>query len=497
MRVNVVHPNHKLDQMGECCLVLPVFAGAKAAASAVMHPEDAQAIERLLAAQVITGKPGDCYSIHTPNRMYTEILALGMGKREAFSGEALRRGAGSASGELSKRRKTAVILDASGESGWPIECFLEGLMLGQYRFERYKAKKADTPEPSNIEQITFVIPSEYSVKESVACCARAALVCDAVNWARDLGNTAPNDLTPIRLAEIAQEMARESGLGFECLDERQMAELGMGALLGVAKGSAETPRLIFLRYEHPEATETIGLAGKGVTFDTGGISIKGSDGMQDMKYDMCGAAAVLGAMKALAALKPKRNIVAAVPAVENMLGGKAQHPGDVVRAYNGKTIEVQNTDAEGRMILADAIAYLVERHKPVRLADIATLTGGCITALGHHAIGLMSNNDAEAACAIACGEAVGERLWRLPLWEDYNELMQSDYVDICIVGASREASAIVGGCFIQQFVSGTPWIHLDIAGTAFDVKHLPYLNPKYATGSGVRLLVQWACSPGV
>ncbi|HQH52114.1 MAG TPA: leucyl aminopeptidase, partial [Candidatus Hydrogenedentes bacterium] len=254
----------------------------------------------------------------------------------------------------------------------------------------------------------------------------------------------------------------------------------------------EPPTLSVLHYKHDAATKTVAFVGKGVTFDTGGISLKPVQGMHEMKFDMCGAAAVFGAFRAIAALKPALNVVCVVPACENTPGGHAQKPGDVVRAYNGKTIEVNNTDAEGRLILADALAYTIREHQPDHVVNLATLTGACVVALGHYAAGLMSDDDALAESLEAAGAVTGERVWRLPLWDDYDKLLEGAHADICNIGPPKEAGTIVGGCFLKHFVGDTPWAHLDIAGTAWGGKNIPYLDPKHATGYGVRLLTEWA-----
>jgi leucyl aminopeptidase len=264
----------------------------------------------------------------------------------------------------------------------------------------------------------------------------------------------------------------------------------MNALLGVARGSAQPPRLIILEHHYSDDVKTVALVGKGVTFDTGGISIKPAASMHEMKYDMCGAAAVLCAFMTLAELRPAINVIAVVPAAENMTGDAAQRPGDIVRAYNGKTIEVHNTDAEGRLILADAMAYAVDKYKPAAMVDAATLTGACVVALGFYAAGLFTNNQELADSLIAAGNATGERLWQLPLWPDYEKLIEGTHADLCNIGP-REGGAISAAAFLKEFVGDTPWAHLDIAGTAWGVKNIPYWSTDHATGFGVRLLTNW------
>ena len=491
MRMSVVHSNHVPFAEEAAGLVLPVFSDALELPKAVLHPDDAGLIESLIADRVIAGKQEECRSVPTPLRAYKSILIVGLGPRDAYSDEVLRRAAGAVCGPLRDHRLTAVVLDASGQPALSVDAFLEGLILGQYRFDRYKARKQDEHPPSLVERFTAVVGDTVATSEVEERCIRADVTCRCTNWARRLANAAPNDLTPALLADEAREMSEEVGCSFECLDEDRLADLGMRALLGVTRGSAEPAKLIILTRRHADDAETVALVGKGITFDAGGVSIKPSESMHEMKYDMCGAAAALGAMMALCLLNPPVNLVCLVPAAENVVDASSQKPGDVVRAYNGKTIEIHNTDAEGRLILADTLAYAIDRFKPDRVVDVATLTGACIVSLGHHAAGLMANDDALAGALTRAGEKTGERVWRLPLWDDYAKLIEGTHADLCNIGPAKEAGAIIGGCFLKEFVGDTPWAHLDIAGTAWSVKNVPYLNPKDATGYGVRLLTEW------
>jgi leucyl aminopeptidase len=293
------------------------------------------------------------------------------------------------------------------------------------------------------------------------------------------------------LATEAEKMANEFELEVTIFNETDLERMKMDAFLGVNRGSAEPPRLIVLKHDVPESTTTLALVGKGVTFDTGGITLKSGPGMHEMKFDMCGAAAVLGAMRAIAQMNPQVNVVAAVPASDNKPGPNAQVPGDIVRAYNGKTIEIYSTDAEGRMLLADTLAYIVDQYKPDAIVDIATLTGACIYALGHYAAALLGNNDELEGDLELAAEASGDRVWPLPLWDEYGRLMKGVHADLNNAGPRGEAGTITAAAFLQEFVGDTPWAHLDIAGTAWDVKHVPYLHPDHATGFGVRLFTQW------
>jgi leucyl aminopeptidase len=342
-----------------------------------------------------------------------------------------------------------------------------------------------------VDVFLIVAKSKRAADEWSGRCRHAALVCESVNWARDLANAASNDMTPAQLAYEARALADWLHLGNETLDEGRMAELGMHALLGVAKGSAEPPKLIVLTHHYGHNVPTVAIVGKGVTFDTGGVSIKPAEKMHEMKWDMSGAAAVLGVMRVVGHLKPRVNVVCVAPAVENTLDARAQKPGDIVKAYNGKTIEVYNTDAEGRLILADALAYTLDHYQPDYTVDVATLTGAAVVAFGHYAAAVVSTDEALLESLRASGEAVGERLWPMPLWDDYRKLIEGTHADVCNIGPPREASTIVGGCFLREFIGDARWAHIDIAGTAYGAQHIPYLDPKSASGFGVRLLSKW------
>jgi leucyl aminopeptidase len=338
-------------------------------------------------------------------------------------------------------------------------------------------KKTDTPE---FGAIAFA-----GAGSDGSALATAEAIADGVRFARELGNLPPNICTPAHIAEQAKKLAAEQpGVTCEVLEEAQMRELRMGALLGVAQGSANKPRMITLQWNGAGDAKPYALVGKGVTFDTGGISIKPSAGMEEMKFDMCGAAGVLGAFLTAVKLKLKLNIVCVVPAVENMPGSNAQRPSDVVTTMSGQTVEVLNTDAEGRLILCDALTY-VQKFAPQVIVDAATLTGACVVALGKHATGLMTQDDALAADLLAAGEATLDRAWRLPLWDDYQSQLDTGYADIANIGG-KYAGAITAGCFLSRFTEGFRWAHLDIAGTAWDEG-----RKGSATGRPVPLLVQY------
>jgi leucyl aminopeptidase len=491
MRINVVRQSYLSFDKSENCLALPVFEDSFPLFSSALLEEDAQALQQLAEKHILTGKSGACYYWPKASGAYRGILTLGLGKRDLFTAETLRRAAGKACTLLNDNRVSHVYLDATREAELPVAAFLEGLVLGQYDFDVYKVRPADAAPPARIAAATIVVGEKVKDEPLRKQFRLDVLMALGTNGARHLANTPANEMTPAALAEFARGIARESGCDCTVLEQTQLASLGMNALLGVARGSSEAPKLIVLRHDAGPDAPTVAMVGKGVTFDTGGLSLKPPEKMHEMKYDMSGAAAVLCAMMCITEQRPKVNVVAVVPAAENKPGPDAQCPGDIVRAYNGKTIEVHNTDAEGRLLLADALSYTVDKFKPDAMVDIATLTGACVVALGHHAAGILGNDDDLISALIASGENTGERLWRLPLWKDHEELVEGTHADLCNIGPKGEAGTIAGAAFLKAFVGDTPWAHIDIAGTAWGAKHLPYLDAKHATGFGVRLLTHW------
>ena len=330
------------------------------------------------------------------------------------------------------------------------------------------------------------IPAKQAVASGNKAIREGQAIAQGVNLAKDLANLPSNHCTPAYLAEQAKGLQKTyTSIKVKVLDEAQMKKLGMGALLAVARGSREPPKLIILEYKGAEPDKRpIALVGKGVTFDSGGISIKLAASMDEMKFDMSGAASVLGTLAALAELALPLNVVGIIPSTENMPGGNAVKPGDIVKSLSGQTIEILNTDAEGRLILGDALTY-AERYKPAVVIDIATLTGACVVALGQHASGLFSNHEPLGEALLAAGKKSGDRAWRLPLWEEYQKQLDSSFADMANIGG-REAGAITGACFISRFTKRFKWAHLDIAGTAYRTG-----NKKGATGRPVPLMVQY------
>ena len=421
------------------------------------------------------------------------ILFVGLGEREKYDLERMRQAAGTAAKKLMQvgLKRCTIALEAfigdDIEVADASQTISEGLVLATYKFNHYKEPVEE--ETSSVEDVVYAFESpdlEDQVRTGIERGYTGAI---ATNRARDLQNHPGNWATPTKLAEIANEMALEVGLKCEVLDDTGMKELNMGALLAVAKGSVEPPKFIILEHnwENPNL-DTIVFVGKGITFDSGGISIKPSANMEEMKFDMSGGAAVIATMQAVAQLDLPLHVVGLVPAAENLPSGSSIKPGDIVRASSGKTIEIINTDAEGRLVLADALVY-AKRYRPKAVIDLATLTGACVVALGHHATGLFGTDADLIKRLRKAGEKSGERVWELPLWEDYQEEMKSDFADLKNSGG-RWGGAITAAAFLANFAEGYPWAHLDIAGTAWTDKENAYVH-KGGTGVGVRLLIEF------
>ncbi len=452
-------------------------------------------ISKLMRDGEIKGKKNEMTLVHTLGRLPSpRVLIIGLGKRDAFDGRVLRDAVAAGARRLRQAGagSVAITLDQLGASEeMTAQAIAEGAVLGLYAFTLHKKRPEEERE---LEELVLLTTDEAREEAARAGAERGRIEAEATNWARDLANEPANFLTPSDLATRAQQVAEELGLECEVFERPEIEEMGMGAFLGVAQGSREPPKLIVLRYQGTEASAPmIGLVGKGITFDSGGISIKPSQGMFEMKGDMEGGAEALAAVKALAEMKAKVNVTAIVPATENMPSGSAQRPGDVVRAMNGTTIEVQNTDAEGRLILADALCY-AGRLGLSPIIDIATLTGAMSVTLGNVAFGTMTNNEGLFARINEAANAAGERVWQLPLFEEYREKLDSDVADIKNISGGG-AGSIAGGFFLKEFVGETPWAHLDIASVdrRDEVKGI---FVKGATGTGVRTLIALCLSLG-
>ncbi len=419
------------------------------------------------------------------------ILLIGLGKREEMGLERLRQVAGKAGSQIRELglKSFVTTLPETGKKfglSQVSQAVVEGIILALYRFRQFKTKDEDKTE---ITQFTIIHRDPKKILEIKKGVKLGQIVAEAVNWTRDLVNLPGNELTPQRLGREAQMLARQFPLKCKVLGLPEIKRLKMNCLLQVAKGSRQPPRFIILDYPGKgRRLKTVVLVGKGITFDSGGISIKPSARMEEMKYDMAGGAAVLGAVRVAAQLGLPFRIIGLVPATENLPGGAAYKPGDILTSCSGKTIEIITTDAEGRLILADALTY-ARRYRPEAIIDLATLTGACIIALGYEASGMLGNNQRLLARLKQAGEEAGERVWELPLWKEYDELLKSEVADVKNVG-NRSAGVITGGAFLGRFINKTPWAHLDIAGTAWNDKGKKYMSPG-ATGVGVRLLTRF------
>ncbi|MSO42201.1 MAG: leucyl aminopeptidase [Solirubrobacterales bacterium] len=480
-RVKVAVLDTPLVETGEDLVAIGIFEGDE------LPPEFASA------PGADDAKPGfrKTALVHAGSPVH--LLVIGLGKRDEFTPERARVIAAVAAKRARALKATslAIAIPDEGDDKAIAAALIEGAILASYRFDRFKthsvgsdADEAEADRP-RLESLTLIGHIELTADADTA-----RVAAESANMARELQNLPSNIATPTYLAERALELAAtHDELSCEVMERDEMVERGMGGLAAVSQGTAEPPKLIVLRYQHGEGGELLGLVGKGVTFDSGGISIKPSGGMQEMKMDMSGAAAVLGAVAAIAELELPVNLVALIPSTENMPSSTAMKPGDIITQLNGKTVEVNNTDAEGRLILADALAYAVELGAK-RIVELSTLTGAVLVALGSTYAGLMSNDDAWAEDVTEAAERSGELAWRLPFHAEYKELTKGTVADLTNSASKRKAGTIYAGSFLEEFVGDTPFIHLDIAGTAWDVGR-EYAS-KGPTGFGVRLLVDLA-----
>jgi len=414
---------------------------------------------------------------------------VSLGAKDKINLETFRRAGGAIAKWTTKNKVTDASLETASFSDFELAseqiafALAEGLLLGSFRFDKHKSKK-DEPTPATL----------YFINESFAATLeQATIICDAANLTRAWAHEPANVINPVTLAERVQELAKEVGLKCTVLDDKQLTEMGAGAIVAVGQGSQTPSRLIVLEYQPPAKSDAqpVALVGKAITFDTGGYSIKTTLGMVGMKYDKCGAMAVIGTMVAAAKLKIGTPIVGVLAASENMISNIAYRPNDILKTLSGKTVEIISTDAEGRLVLCDALAYAEQTFKPRVMIDLATLTGGVVTALGSTRAGLFSNQDELATALFNAGEQTHERLWRLPLDEEYFEIIKSTDADMKNSAGVAKASPIVGATFLKQFVNAeTPWAHLDIAGVSDWEKDMPYC-PTGASGFGVRLLVEY------
>jgi leucyl aminopeptidase len=491
--------NSKFYEVDADALVVMIYEGEKADEGALKELDERTGgvISEMLASDEMRGKSGDSVFIYRPGNLRAKrLLLVGGGKREELNFDGIRKISGTATRFLRSKgvHSMAILRRSQLDLERSAQAVVEGALIGLFEPDMYKT---ESKEERRIDEIILITSADGAAEALARGVERGQIIADAVNMARELSNEPSSVLTPTELAERSKEVASRYGLDIDVLDEARMKELGMGALLGVARGSDEPAKLIVLRYE-PEGAEPMGndaeviaIVGKGITFDTGGISIKPAEGMEKMKYDMSGAAATLAAMRAIAQLKPRVNVIGVMPTSENMPSGRAYKPGDVLRAMSGKTIEVINTDAEGRLILADAISY-ARKLGATKIIDLATLTGAVSIALGPINVGVMTNNQAFADELREAAKEVGERFWQLPMDDDYKEMIKSDIADIKN-SAGRYAGTITAAWFLRHFAEETPWIHLDIAGTAWENDRKPYMS-KGPTGVAIRTLINYVCN---
>ncbi|MBD3896662.1 leucyl aminopeptidase [Halomonas sp. ML-15] len=475
------------------CLVVPVFKdGDLLPAAAKLDDASERLIGQLIERGDFTASLGNVQMIpFAPGVSGERLLLVGLGERDKCQEAAFRKALDAAFGALAKlpvSDAAAAFTDVpvgDHDSAWKARMTLEAAERAVYRFVEFKS---DPPPAAKLERVTLLV-SDSDQAAAVKQGARiGAAIGTGINVTRTLGNLPGNVCTPRYLAEQAEQLGKGSGgaLKVEILDEEALEALGAGSLLSVGRGSAEPTRLIVMQYQgadDPNDAPHV-LVGKGITFDTGGISLKPGESMDEMKFDMCGAASVFGTVNAVLALRPKINLVAIVAAAENMPDGLATKPGDIIKTLKGLTVEVLNTDAEGRLVLCDALTY-AERFEPASVVDIATLTGAAIIALGHHATGLLSNDDDLALDLLEAGETAWDRAWHMPLWDEYQEQLDSNFADLANIGG-RPAGTITAACFLSRFADKFPWAHLDIAGTAWSSG-----KQKGASGRPVGLLTQY------
>ncbi|MET0723125.1 MAG: leucyl aminopeptidase [Tardiphaga sp.] len=456
------------------------------AATAKALGDAAAMVKKAAATSQFKGKSAATLDILAPEGLKADrLIVIGTGKDADVTENSLLKFGGVLAGKIRGSDAVTVLADLPTAAMTPAQAasVASGVLLRAYKFNRYKTKKKDGEEDSGSAAVSIAVDDVAAAKKAFS---PEGHVVDGVILARELVNEPPNVLYPIEFARRASEL-KKLGVEIDVLDVKAMAKLGMGALLGVSQGSTQPGRMVVMRWNGGKKGDApVAFIGKGVTFDTGGISIKGAGSMEDMKGDMGGAACVVGLMHALAARKAKANVVGAIGIVENMPDGNAQRPGDIVTSMSGQTIEIINTDAEGRLVLADVLWYVKEKFKPKFMVDLATLTGAIMVALGTEHAGLFSNNDELSERLYTVGLATGEKVWRMPLGPEYDKMMDSQFADMKNAGA-RNGGSITAAQFLQRFVGDTPWAHLDIAGTAMGAPKTE-INQSWGSGYGVRLL---------
>ena len=471
------------------CIIIGVFEPRKlSAAGASLDRASRGQLTAALKRGDMEGKAGTTLMLHqVPRVSAARVLLVGLGREREFDDGKYRSAVTKAIAALKQTGVTDAVLCLSAgvkqrDIAWRAAQAAIAASDAAYHFDRMKSKRE---QARGVRHLTLLVGERSELKAGQSGLKQGAAIAHGMSLAKDLGNLPGNVCTPAYLADAARTLARQYKLGVQVLERKDMEKLGMGSLLSVARGSDEPPKLIVLKYEGgPRGQKPYALVGKGVTFDTGGISLKPAPEMDEMKFDMCGAASVLGTLRAVAELKLPINVIGIVPATENMPGGSATKPGDIVTSMSGLTVEILNTDAEGRLILCDALTY-AERFEPQAVVDIATLTGACVIALGHVASGLFANDDALAQELLAAGQTTHDRAWHLPLWDDYQDQLKSNFADFANIGG-RPAGSVTAACFLARFTKKFKWAHLDIAGVAWKSG-----AAKGATGRPVPLLTQY------
>jgi leucyl aminopeptidase len=484
----IVSSNLRMQRTG--CIAVGVYHGRKLSPAAIeLDAASGHALSAALKRGDLEGELGTTLLLHDVPKLACErVLLVGLGRRREFLESGYRTALGAAMKALRATGTAEATLclhelPVNGrDAAWKIEQTVLAVMESLYRFDKLKSK----PPPARaLEKVVFHLGDRAEISVAQAAIVRAAAIAQGIVLAKDLGNLPGNLCTPAYLAEQAHEAGKRHGFKVRVLEKKDLEKLGMGAFLAVARGSGEPPKLIVMEYRGgARGAQPVVLVGKGLTFDAGGISIKPALEMDEMKFDMCGAASVFGALRAAALMRLPLHVVGIIPATENMPGGDAIKPGDVVTTMSGRTVEILDTDAEGRLVLCDALTYAA-RYKPAVVVDVATLTGAIVTALGHVATGVFSNSDALAREVIEAGESAWDRAWQLPLWDEYQEALKSNFADMPNIGPPG-ADAVVAACFLSRFAQGLPWAHLDIAGTASRTG-----ADKGATGRPVALLAHF------
>lgn len=479
------------EKQRSACIVVGVFESRRLTRAAEqIDKASLNHLSDIMLRGDMDGKAGSTLLLHSvPSTRCDRVLLVGLGKEKEFDDKAYCAAFRNAMKKLNETGAADAVVFLTEipvrkrSLAWRIR---QATMIAQetaYRFEQFKSKKDAPPRP--LKALGFALENSKAQAQAEEALAQGLAIADGVALARTLGNLPGNVCTPGHLAETAEQLARDHDLECQVLERADMEILGMHSLLSVAKGSHQPPKLIILHYKGGKTGDKPQvLVGKGITFDSGGISLKPGEGMDEMKFDMCGAASVLGTLKAVAQMKLPLNLTVIIPASENMPGGSASKPGDIVRSMSGQSIEILNTDAEGRLVLCDALTY-AERFKPEIVIDVATLTGACVIALGHVATGLFANSDHLADELLQAGAVAQDRAWRMPLWDDYQELLKSNFADMANIGG-RPAGSISAACFLSKFTGKFKWAHLDIAGTAWISGH-----EKGSTGRPVPLLTHY------